>query len=151
LTIRRIRTVFKTEAERFWPKVREVGDCWVWVGARIPQGYGMFCLTQLHGSPKRVVVAHRWSYEEMVAQIPDGLELDHLCRNRACVNPYHLEPVTHRENDRRGIAGEVNGGRQRAKERCPQGHEYTPENTWSNGSVRQCRTCDRDRHRVRAS
>ncbi len=160
MTIRRVRTVFKTEAERFWPKVDkhgpvpaarpELGPCWIWTGGRIPTGYGHFSKTQLPGTLVRRILAHRWAYEELIGEIPEGLEMDHLCRNHACVNPAHLEPVTRRVNVLRGIAGDVNGSRQRAKTHCPQGHEYTPENTWSGNGHRQCRTCDRDRKRAKA-
>jgi hypothetical protein len=161
MTIRRVRKVFKTEAERFWPKVDkhgpvpasrpELGPCWVWTGGRIPNGYGHFSLTQLPGTPKQRILAHRWVYEEMTGPIPEGLEIDHLCRNRACVNPVHLELVTHQMNGQRGIAGAVSTARQKAKTHCPQGHEYSPENTWvSPEGHRQCRVCDRDRKRAKA-
>lgn len=82
----------------------------------------------------------------MIAEIPNGLELDHLCRNRACVNPYHLDPVSHAENMRRGVAGL----KQREKTHCPVGHEYTAENTYihpQNGS-RNCKACQRERTRA---
>ena len=80
-----------TAPGRFWPKVAESGDCWVWTAFRMPNGYGQF--------DKQY--AHRWAYEHLRGEIPEGLELDHLCRVRHCVNPWHLEPVTHAENHRR--------------------------------------------------
>lgn len=86
--------------ERFWAKVdrRDGGDCWPWLGTTTSTGYGLF------GVPRedRTVGAHRYAYELVVGPIPTGLELDHLCRVRNCVNPAHLEPVTHAENLRRG-------------------------------------------------
>lgn len=88
-------------SERFWAKVLQDDDtgCWIWQASRFPQtGYGAF---NVQG---RVVAAHRFAYEDMVAEIPPGLVLDHLCRVRACVNPYHLEPVTDAVNIARGKA-----------------------------------------------
>jgi hypothetical protein len=94
----------------------------------------------------RRVYAHRFSFEYHVGAVPDGLVLDHLCRNTKCVNPYHLEPVTIGENVRRG--GD-------AITRCPRGHDYTPENTYvkaprsGRGTSKECRTCNRIRRRAR--
>lgn len=87
--------------------------------------------------------AHREAYKAFKGEIPDGLELDHLCRVRNCVNPDHLEPVTRLENARRGIGGLMAGLRQRAKTHCPAGHPYAPENTYfrANGN-RMCVTCN---------
>lgn len=124
---------------RFWAKVRQQDECWQWTAYVHPEGYGRFRVGQ------RVLQAHRWSYEYLVGPIPEGLEIDHLCRNRACVRPDHLEPVTTEENIRRGELYLVSG----AKTHCPQRHEYTPENTYvrPNGS-RQCRTCKREQLRA---
>ena len=87
-----------TVEERFWAKV-SVGHplgCWVWIGARDPNGYGYF------GSTAGTRLAHRIAYEWLVGKIPDGLVLDHLCCNPPCVNPDHLEPVNRYVNGRRG-------------------------------------------------
>lgn len=87
---------------RFWSKVLVGDDCWGWTGALKDNGYGEFGSGRktARGSPE-VVYAHRYAYESLVGPVPEGLELDHLCRNRACVRPDHMEPVKHKENCRR--------------------------------------------------
>lgn len=116
--------------ERFWAKVQPTGFCWEWTASKA-HGYGYF-----NGSR-----AHRFAYELLVGPIPDGLVIDHLCRNRGCVNPDHLEPVTQRENTMRGYSFSRLHAR---KTHCIRGHEFTPENTKtrSNGA-RICRECMR--------
>lgn len=116
-----------------------VGDgCWEWVGAHNTKGYGVV--------PKGAAstMAHRVIYELVVGPIPAGLELDHLCRNRGCVRPCHLEPVTHAENVRRGQTGKINH-RNAVKTHCPQGHAYDEENTYihrrGDRVGRECRIC----------
>lgn len=133
--------------DRFWSKVHfGPGECWEWTGARNQDGYGIF---HVPGTLNRVIRAHRFAYETFIGPIPEGLELDHLCRNHACVNPDHVEVVTNQENSRRGIAGIVNAQRQRAKTHCPRGHPYDEVNTLvrSNGR-RECLTCKRARNRA---
>lgn len=122
----------------------DVGDCWIWTGAR-RHGYGVF---EQHGKTRPT---HRVVYESLVGPIPDGLQLDHLCRTPSCVNPDHLEPVTGRVNTLRSPLG---AGARARRTHCPQGHEYTPENTRVSGrNQRNCRACARayqDRRRQAA-
>ena len=139
---------------RFWSKVAIPvlpqgeflpSDCWEWIAGRTTAGYGTFA----PGREKRTY-AHRFSYELLVGPIPEGLHIDHLCRNRGCVNPDHLEPVTNRENGRRGMAAMVGRARCAAITHCPQGHAYTKENTYvDKRRCRQCRECSRARNRER--
>lgn len=84
------------EAERFWAKVDKSGDCWIYTGSKSTNGYGTVRFNGGYG------LAHRIAFTLTKGAIPDGLDLDHLCRTRACVNPSHLEPVTRKENARRG-------------------------------------------------
>ena len=125
------------DLERFTSKYTEDPEsgCWVWHGSRTPLGYGRFWFG-------RGQQAHRVSYEYHVGPIPEGLHIDHLCRNTSCVNPDHLEPVTPRENILRGIGVSAKNAR---KIHCPVGHPYTPENTYiaPNGS-RKCKRCHKE-------
>lgn len=114
--------------------------CWTWMNGRSAGGYGGF---SPHVGGKRIL-AHRWAYTFFRAEIPEGLVLDHLCRNRACCNPWHLEPVTPEINYRRGEMQEKRVAAFRARTHCPSGHEYTDENTYrSPKGHRGCRTCMR--------
>lgn len=119
--------------------------CWIWTGATI-RGYGEVMTGSRAEGTKRPLLTHRVTYEHFSGPIPDGLELDHLCRQPLCCNPAHLEPVTHRENMLRGVGtiAAVNA----AKTHCPHGHPYSPENTavWADGQ-RRCRACRNARHR----
>lgn len=126
--------------ERFWRRV-EVGalGCWVWTGARTRAGY-----SSLRWGDE-TVYGHRLAYEVLVGPVPDGLQIDHLCRTRACVRPDHLEAVTQVENVRRGDAC-------RPQERCRRGLHRLAETAvrCNGGSARRCGACLRDRRRRRA-
>lgn len=118
-----------SDLARFWAKVdKQQDDCWPWLGWRNHKGYGYLSID------RGKVSAHRLAWTLANGrEVPEGLELDHLCRNRDCVNPDHLEPVTHRENNLR---------RTRLITHCPSGHEYTDETTLHRGDGRRaCRTC----------
>ena len=122
--------------ERLFDRVAITETCWLWTGYRNRMGYGQF---------GRNEPAHRVAYELLVGPIPDGLVLDHLCRNPPCVNPDHLEPVTNVENLQRGVGPSAQNAR---KARCKNGHEFTSENTYirPDGGGRQCRRCAHARY-----
>lgn len=107
--------------------------CWIWSGT-LRNGYG-----RVWWAPEdRTVSAHKKIYELSVGPVLPGLELDHLCRNRSCVNPEHLEPVTRRENQ---IRGEGFVAKHVLKTHCPKGHEYNEVNTYLYKNRRSCRPC----------
>ena len=127
---------------RFMPEPNS--GCWIWLGSlnRGPSkkdiGYGRF---QCDGVQSQ---AHRYSYEMHIGPIPKGLEIDHLCRNPCCVNPDHLEPVTHKENVRRGDASVSWAKQQRNKTHCKRGHEFSEDNIYLNKTGgRCCKACAR--------
>ena len=126
----------QTDEQRFWDKVEVRGEeCWPWRASIKDTGYGQF---RYNG---RARPAHRYSYELLIGPIPPGLVIDHLCRNRACVNPLHMEPVTNEENIRRGLFGVA---RPTPKTHCPSGHPYDENNTRMDPQgYRRCRTCER--------
>ena len=128
-----------TPRERFWAKVDRSGDCWEWRSAFYSNGYGSFWLNG------RSRLAHRVAYELTVGPIPEGLQLDHVCRNTSCVNPGHLRAVTARVNTLRNSSPSAINA---AKSACLRGHEFTVANTYvDRRGSRHCRTCRADRRK----
>jgi hypothetical protein len=126
----------KTPLDLFMAKVSiQQNRCWLWTGGKARGGYGKF------SSRGKTRLAHRYAYEQFIAAIPPGKQLDHLCRNRACCNPLHLEPVTCKENLMRGNTLQRENA---AKTECPKGHAYTEENTYRYpDGRRRCIACRR--------
>lgn len=122
--------------DRFWGKVDKAGPggCWIWTAGVTAAGYGQFSIGSRTDKSSRTVKPHRVSYTLLIGPIPDNLTLDHLCRNRRCVNPSHLEPVTLAEN----------AARARRRDFCLRGHRRTPENVDTGNA---CIQCQRDKVR----
>jgi hypothetical protein len=122
--------------DRFWSRILLVENCWEWLGYRMRLGYG-----QLHHGG-RTAYAHVVAYELFKGPVPDGLEIDHLCRNPGCVNPNHLEAVTHRENM---LRGRTPSAAHAAKTHCHRGHPLSGENLQGLSGRREriCKECRR--------
>lgn len=116
--------------------IRKNTDCWIWQGS-LSDGYGNFTINHIQ------YPAHRVSYTLFIGEIPTGLTLDHLCRNRRCVNPAHMECVTNKVNALRGTSPPAQNAR---KTHCSKGHEFTPENTYLYKSVRVCIACKKAKY-----
>lgn len=131
-----------SDIERMMKYVDKTDGCWIWTGRPANTGYGQFGF--IAGNKRKVRNPHRIIYELYIGEIK-GETLDHLCRNRLCVNPKHLEPVTIGENV---LRGNTIASYNKAKTRCKHGHEFTPENTYyfgKNKKQRQCITCRNQR------
>ncbi len=124
---------------RFNEKVIKTDGCWLWQGYKSKLGYGSI---SYRGRP---MYAHRFSLL-LTRGLTDGYEVDHLCRNPPCVNPLHLEEVTHVVNM---LRGECQAAKNKRKTHCKNGHEFNENNIfWAKGGGRRCRTCDYTRHRA---
>ena len=124
-----MRRLEATPEELFWAKVNKTETCWLWTASLGDKGYGRF------RTGNREYKAHRWAYLNLVGPVESGLELDHLCRIRSCVNPSHLEPVTHRVNMLRGhtiVAAKA------AQTLCKRGHAL---DLIDHRGCRKCSTC----------
>jgi len=138
--------VRRPAVDRFLEKIKvRPSGCIEWTGGTNGAGYGMFFVDWAGGKNVRML-AHRWAYEYDNGPIPDGLHLDHLCRNPICVNPEHLEAVTQRENT---LRGEGVAARHAVKTECVNGHPFSGDNLMlrSNGRWRDCRECRRQKDR----
>ena len=124
----------KPPTERVMAKIHITDDgCWEFVGARTPAGYGKVKVDGKLVTTHRLMLAHH-----LGEPIPDGVEIDHRCRNKPCCNPAHLELVTHQENCRRGWGG-------RLPDKCRNGHVYDEINTrMTPDGYRECRKCNRE-------
>lgn len=126
---------------RFWTKVDKTDNCWNWVGQIHHTGYGVIYLSRAECKDpnRRLRLVHRVAYELLEGPIPEGLTLDHLCRNRRCVNPKHLEPVTVVENVMRGFSPNAIRAR---RTHCCKGHPLTGYNLIIKPfGYRNCRIC----------
>lgn len=131
-----------TQTERYWAKVSKGDACWEWIGALIPDGYGMILWNG------RRQLAHRVALEiRNGVEVPQDMTVDHLCRNRACVNPEHLEIVTMTVNVLRGTGPTAVNAR---KTHCIHGHPFDDANTKARADGgRRCRECAREVDRRR--
>lgn len=128
--------------DRFWSKVAgdDVETCWLWTAGTDGKGYGWFYVGLRDG--KRVSApAHRWIYQHLVCELPSSLVIDHLCRVRHCVNPWHMEPVSSHENTLRGHLPK----RRTDADTCVNGHPWVPQNVYTNptNGYEKCRPCAR--------
>lgn len=150
-----VNAVIQGQAARFWTFVmpEPMSGCWLWIGACTPRRHGRYGIFERYGCvPRKTNSAHIFAYRLLIGEVPEGCELDHVCRNTQCVNPWHLEAVPRRVNLIRGqtlIAANL------AKTHCPAGHEYAGANIklavhrTKGYRMRLCRECLRQKARGR--
>lgn len=145
----RCRRSFEFDMPRkFWARTLKTDSCWQWIGPISREGYGRLQLPPANGK-RDWLLAHRYAYEMLRGPIPAGLHIDHLCRNRACVNPDHLEPVTCATNVLRGVGI---AARNHRKSHCVNGHPLSganlaPRTAASGNLARECLACRRAKTR----
>ena len=122
----------KSDKQRFFEKIKHNGLCWEWKGCKLESGYGMFSLNGKLG------YAHRASYILFRGLIQTKFVVHHLCKNRSCVNPIHLESITQKDNLLKGDSFQGANGR---KTHCIHGHKLTPDNCYTSSGYRDCKTC----------
>jgi hypothetical protein len=135
---------YRPVLERLVEKIRinDVTDCWEWTASKQAQGYAQISIKLLNGK-HQPQLAHILTYEWLVGPVPDGMELDHLCRVRHCVNPFHLEPVPHLDNVLRGAAPTAKWS---LTNTCKRGHPLRGDNVYiQKGGLRSCIICRKDR------
>lgn len=140
-----IKPMSNADIIKFTDRIGPMKDkytCWIWQGTGYNREYGMFAMQG------RNVFAHRVSHHLFNGEIPEKFTVDHICRVKQCMNPYHLEAVTFGENSRRSPSGYIAGKKAREKTHCRKGHEFNEENTgWANnptcysGKQRYCKPC----------
>jgi hypothetical protein len=125
--------------QRFMSKIKKTDTCWYWTAAKTKAGYGMYSIKH------KLIYAHRYSYQMFVGELVANMELDHTCRNRDCVNPNHLEQVSHKENIMRGEAWNKFIRHNSLKTKCPKGHNYDYIYNGKRG-CKKCRNIQAKKH-----
>jgi hypothetical protein len=144
LYVRPIPELTEQDAIKFWHRVIKTRDCWIWTGIKTKLGYGHFYISKNKG----VFLAHRIAFYLFGNILNTDKVLDHICRNHSCVNPAHLRQITQGENVL-DIRSQSIQAKNKRKTHCPQGHEYTPENTYmSKKGQRHCRACWPEKNRL---
>lgn len=132
------------DLSRFFNKVNKTNTCWIWTASKNEKGYGLFRFNE------KTSKAHRVSYIIEYGNIIDNLVIDHLCKNRDCVNPKHLDLVSQAENISRGLSGKINNA-QLKKTTCPKGHEYDNVNNQGHRICNKCHVIRQQKYRLSKS